>query len=146
MSKKQFLALLDHAYRYLMRREHSEHELRQKLRRWDESDQIDEALKVLKERNAQSDLRYAEHLARVRFNAGKGPAVLKQELKQHQIDPVIMEEVMSEYDGKWSASAEEVRQKKFGLESPKDYKTWAKQARFLQQRGFSSQDIPGYDD
>ncbi len=144
-TKKQFLALLDRAYQYLMRREHSEHELRRKLARWDELDQIDQAIALLKERNAQSDLRYAEHVARVRFNAGKGPAVLKQEFSQHKIDVVIVEEVMAEYAGRWSGLAETVRQKKFGPEAPSDYKTWAKQARFLQQRGFSSNDIPGYD-
>ncbi len=143
--KKQFLSLMDHAYKYLMRREHSEFELRQKLTRWDENDQIDKAIKLLQERKAQSDLRYAEHLARVRFNAGKGPAMLKKEFNQHRIAPLIVEQVMAEYDGQWSDLAANVREKKFGKAPPQDYKSWAKQARFLQQRGFSSTDIPGFD-
>jgi len=143
--KKQFLSLMDHAYQYLMRREHSEFELRQKLARWDEGEQIDRAIALLQERMAQSDLRYAEHLARVRFNSGKGPALLQKEFNQHRIDPLIVEEVMAEYDGQWSDLAINVREKKFGKAPPEDYKSWAKQARFLQQRGFSSSHIPGFD-
>ena len=137
--------LKDRALGYLARREHSAHELKEKLTRKDEYGFSAEIVDELTAARLQSDARYAEHLARVRVGAGKGPMVLYREFQQHRIDAVIVESVMAEYQGQWSDLAEAARMRKFGEDSPADYKAWARQARFLQQRGFSSEHIPRRD-
>lgn len=136
--------LRNRAYTYLARREYSQLELRQKLEPHDQFEQIDQLLNELIQKNVQSDDRFAEQLGRTRVNAGKGPVLLKQELKQHRIDPEVIARVMEEYQGEWRRLAEHARVKKFGPELPADYKEWARQARFLQQRGFSARDIPEF--
>jgi len=140
--RKAFAALRDKAYGYLVRREHSASELREKLARWDEHDLRDYLIEKLIEDGAQSDARFAEHLGRVRTGAGKGPRALERELQQHRIEPTIIEEVMGTYRDRWTELAEQVRSRKFGAEIPTDYKEWARQARFLQQRGFAAEHIP----
>jgi len=146
VEKKALADLRNRAYGYLARREHSVHELRNKLQRFDEYSQVDTLLQDLREQNAQSDQRFAEQIGRVRVSAGKGPTVLEHELNQHRIDPAIIEEIMNAYEGKWAQLAEEVRCKKFGKPMPKDYKLWARQARFLQQRGFTANEIRSFKD
>ena len=141
---QDLVQLRNRAYKYLARREYSRWELKQKLQSFDRYDQVDLLLEELVQQNAQSDQRFAEQLGRARVSAGKGSIVLEQELKQHQIDPIIVELIMQTYDGEWRALAEKARKKKFGPEMPTDYKAWARQARFLQQRGFSTSDIPEY--
>jgi regulatory protein len=51
----------------------------------------------------------------------------------------------------WGRAAREARRRKFGASPPADYRERAKQARFLQYRGFSSEQIraalgPGEDE
>ena len=41
----------------------------------------------------------------------------------------------------WAAIAREVRRKRFGVSPPGDYRERARQARFLQYRGFSAEQI-----
>ena len=41
----------------------------------------------------------------------------------------------------WAALAREVRRRRFGLSPPGDYAERARQARFLQYRGFSNEQI-----
>ncbi len=142
--KKAYLKLQDKAYEYLARREHSQTELRRKLRRFDEFDHADQLIRDLIQKGAQSDQRFAEQLGRVRVGAGKGPVILEQELNKNRIDPVIIETVMDQYQGQWTVLAEQVRQKKFGESRPLEYREWARQARFLQQRGFTSREISGF--
>jgi regulatory protein len=142
--RKGYLLLRDWAYQCLARREYSQHELRQKLGRIDQFHQVEQLLRELIQLNAQSDLRFAEQLGRARVNAGKGPVLLEQELKQHRLDPLIIDAVMQIYHDEWAQRAEKARVKKFGSAPPVDYKEWSRQARFLQQRGFSVSEIPDY--
>ena len=145
-TRKQFARLRDKAYEYLARREHSRSELARKLSRFDQLEQKQDLLNELEKMGHQSDQRFAEQLARARVSAGKGPVLLQQEPGQHQIDSVIVETVMEGLSEQWRVLAEEVRCKKFGDVPPQDYKSWAKQSRFLQQRGFTSSQIPSFRD
>jgi regulatory protein len=52
-----------------------------------------------------------------------------------------LEEAFSEAEVDWLAVAKTVRHKKFGDGKPADYKERARQARFLQYRGFSGEQI-----
>ncbi len=156
-------ALREKALRLLARREHSAWELRQKLRAKagapapaadgedDEEDEsaraqrgralLDALLAELAEIGAQSDARFTEQICRLRYRTGRGPGKLRAELRGHQIAPETIDAAMSEYTGKWRALAARVREKKFGAEAPASYAEWAKQARFLQQRGFGEEEI-----
>ena len=105
------------------------------------SETLDRLLAELAAAGAQSDQRFAEHLGRWRFQSGRGPAKLRHELAEHRIAPELIEQVMAEYQPQWRDAAARVRRRKFGDAPPPDYKTWAKQARFLQQRGFTAEYI-----
>ena len=137
--------LKDKAYRLLARREYSVYELRQKFKVQAPSHICDLVLAELIDQGEQSDGRFAEMLGRSRFNAGKGPVKLKHELNEHKIDPVIIETIMDDYNESWVESANLVRRKKFGETPPASFKEWVRQARFLQQRGFTSEHIGNYE-
>lgn len=133
--------LEDKAYRLLTRREYSVFELRQKLENLAPSHLCTQILDCLIQQGKQSDTRFAEMLCRSRFNGGKGPVMLKHELTEHQIDPDLIERTMAVYQNQWTESAAQVRIRKFGEKLPASFEELSKQARFLQQRGFTSAQI-----
>lgn len=136
--------LRDKAYRLLARREHSAWELRRKLQYAEHPWIVERLLAELTEQGAQSDFRFTEQHCRRRYQNGRGPVKLRYELAQHRIEESLIERAMSNYETKWQALAAEVRRKKFGGEAPASYRDWARQARFLQQRGFTSEQIEPY--
>lgn len=71
----------------------------------------------------------------MRFNQGKGPLIIAKELKSKG----IINYDLTKYD--WYAKALTVKIKKYGQNTPKDYKEKAKQMRFLQSRGFNFDEI-----
>jgi regulatory protein len=124
------------AMRMLVRREHSQLELRQKLQFKDfDSALIASAINLLIEQNYQSDERFAEDFIIMRFNQGKGPIKISGELKQRGIEYFDL----SVFD--WFALAQKIRVTKYGDDLPSDYKEIAKQKRFLQSRGFDFDQI-----
>ena len=129
------------AYQLLARREYSVFELRRKFNALAPGHIATQVLNELIQQGMQSDKRFAEMLVRARFNAGKGPAILKHELDKHHIDTDLIDSAMAVYQHQWGALAEQVRIKKFGEQPPTNFKEWAKQARFLQSRGFTSTQI-----
>lgn len=137
--------LKDKAYRLLARREYSAFELRQKLTNLAPAAICTEILDELIQQGMQSDTRFAEMLCRSRFNSGKGPVMLEHELSKHNIAADLIERAMAVYRGRWAESAAQVRMRKFGEKPPANFTEWAKQARFLQQRGFTSAHIGQFD-
>ena len=124
------------AMRMLVRREHSQLELRQKLQLKDfDSALITCAIDLLIEQNYQSDKRFSEDFIVMRFNQGKGPIKVSAELKQRGIECFDL----SVFD--WFALAQSIRVTKYGEDLPSDYKEIAKQKRFLQSRGFGFDQI-----
>ena len=145
------LALRDKAYRLLARREHSAWELRRKLQgaqpgadSGGTAGMVDELLAELARQGAQSDARYTEQRCRQYYRNGRGPLKLRHELARHHIAESLVERMMADYADKWCDLAVEVRRRKFGDLAPSSYREWAKQARFLQQRGFSTDHIEPY--
>jgi len=124
------------AMRMLVRREHSQLELRKKLqlKNFDNA-LIASAIGLLIEQNYQSDTRFAEDFMVMRFNQGKGPVKISAELKQRGIECFDL----SVFD--WFALAQKTRVTKYGKDLPSDYKETAKQKRFLQSRGFDFDQI-----
>lgn len=124
------------ALKMLVRREYSEVELAYKLKGKDFSeDEIFAAIEKLKSQKYQSDTRFAEMIVNTRVSQGKGVIVIKQELKQHNIELPDLSEI------DFIELCKKAKTQKFGNEKYQDIKTKAKQVRFLQSRGFSFDEI-----
>ena len=95
------------ALRLLGRRDHSVHEIRQKLsRREFDPDAIDEALKRLAERNYLDDQAFAVKWVRYRINtAPRSIRLMRQELRQKGVDPRQIEAALADLDERELAAA-----------------------------------------
>lgn len=126
----------------LARREHSEQELRQKLKSRDhDDDAIAEVLLALKADGLQSDTRFCESYVNHRVNAGIGPIKIRYELRLKGVADSLCDEFLQPYAGQWDELMAQQRQRKFGPAIPGDYRESMKQARFLQNRGFSPESV-----
>jgi regulatory protein len=127
---------------YLARREHGRTELINKLTRFGfEADVADDAVAQLVDDGLQSDERFAEAFVRSRINQGKGPSRIRAELREHGLSDAAIDTALAEAGQDWYELAIDVRLRKFGGEQPADFKEKARQMRFLQSRGFDSDQI-----
>jgi regulatory protein len=127
---------------YLARREHGCSELIKKLTRFGfEADVAGDAVARLIEDGLQSDTRFAEAFVSSRINQGKGPARIRAELREHGVSDGLIDDALTEAGQDWYELAIDVRLKKFGGEQPADFKEKARQMRFLQSRGFDTDQI-----
>lgn len=126
---------------YLSRREHATHELFQKLLAKEEyeADDISAALAHLSEQGLLSDERFTEAFINQRINKGYGPLKIRAELRQKGVSDDMIGAFLNERDTAWQESALAMRIKKYGSHPPADLKETAKQTRFLQSRGFTSE-------
>ncbi len=135
-------SLKSSALKLLAMREHSRTELREKLsRKCADEPFLELLLAQLEEDGLQSDRRFAEAFVAMRQRQGKGPVLLKMELKQKGVSADLIAELLDEQDDCWLISARNQRSKKFGQSIPSEAKERARQMRFLQARGFSSGQI-----
>ncbi|HLW04541.1 MAG TPA: recombination regulator RecX [Azoarcus sp.] len=124
------------ALRLLAMRDHSRAELRRKLAGLGTAEEIAAVIERMGELGLQSDRRYAESWVRSKAQRF-GMARLKLELGQRGVDRDLIDEVLAEADeGSEFERAHAVWQAKFGTPA-NDRREWARQARFLQGRGFS---------
>ncbi len=122
----------------LARREHSVFELERKLQaRGFDQDAIGEAIEGLRKDRLLSDERFVEAYVHQRVNAGVGPIKIGYELKQKGVDEGLIEAHLDPRDEAWDESMRHQRARRFGEVIPDDYAARMKQARFLQNRGFS---------
>ncbi|MDH5634146.1 MAG: recombination regulator RecX [Gammaproteobacteria bacterium] len=127
---------------YLARREHGAAELVAKLIAKDCPAPVAESVvSRLVEENLVSDERYVEALVNSRRNRGQGPRRIQQELRDKGITDELIGAYLDHRDPVWLDSLRQVRIKKFGSKPAIGYKERAKQARFLQYRGFSPDQI-----
>lgn len=130
-------SLRERALRHLARREHSRAELARKLGPHGSAEEIDDVLDRITELGLLSDHRFAE--AWVRSKAARfGTARLRRELAQRgvgrdTIDAALGAETVEDDVER----ARTVWRGKFGA-APADAREWARQARFLQGRGFGT--------
>jgi regulatory protein len=126
----------------LARREHSQAELRLKLKDREYSEpEIAVALEGLLRDGLISDERFAEAFVAARVRRGQGPIRIRVELERRGVSAELIVTYLSVRESEWVDRAEEVRRKKFGVGQPSDFKEKARQARFLQYRGFSGEHI-----
>jgi regulatory protein len=122
------------AIRLLARREHSRTELARKLAAHATQEEIVNVLAQLETEGLLSDARAAGAYVRA-HGARFGAARLRQDLRIRGLDPELATAEVSEL-GTELERARVVWTKKFDT-VPADAREWARQARFLQGRGFS---------
>jgi regulatory protein len=131
---EQIKQLRQRAVRLLARREHTRAELARKLAALGTPEEIDTVLNELAGSGLQSDARFAESYLRSQ-SARLGAARLRQTLRQKGVSPDLIADHVEDLPGELER-ARAVWQKKFSA-APADRSDWARQARFLQGRGFS---------
>ncbi|HKQ82386.1 MAG TPA: regulatory protein RecX [Steroidobacteraceae bacterium] len=130
------------ALRALTRKEHGAMELQRKLeQKGFPSGQVSQVLAVLRQEGLLDDNRYAESFVRQHVLRGQGPARIRAELRIHGLSAEAVHEALSGADVNWTQLAREVRRKRFGAAPPRTGAERAKQGRFLQYRGFDSDQI-----
>ena len=133
---------LNKAVAYLARREHSAFELQQKLERSGiAADLVTEVVGDLQRQGLVSDQRFAEAYIRFRSGKGYGSQRIEMELNEKGIDRSLISLALECSNCDWMKLASNVRTKKFGAGQPADYRERARQARFLQYRGFTGEQI-----
>lgn len=126
----------------LMRREHAVVELQKKLIAKDyDADIVAEVVEQLANEGLVSDARFTEAFVRYRTNNGRGPQRIRSELRERGVNEKIQAAYLDMRDSRWLERAKQVRCKRFGNAPPEDFKERARQARFLQYRGFTSEQI-----
>jgi regulatory protein len=88
-----------------------------------------------------SEARFVEQFIRQHAARGQGPVRIRLELSQRGVEAEAVEEALAASGEDWVAAAREARRRKFGAALPGDFRQRAKQARFLQYRGYSAEQV-----
>lgn len=147
-----YQALYQYAIFMLSRRDYGTTELQRRLaRRIRESDReaqtvtdetcLPQVMEYLLENHYLDDNRTVYAFFRSYLNKSYGPLRIRQELRLKGFPSEIIERLFEEDETDWYALCQEVHEKKFGTGKPKDFKEKAKQIRYLQYRGFTSEYI-----
>ena len=139
MSTEAFIIVYNKALDLVSRREHSRHELMQKLdKRYPNSIPIiEDALDKLETNKILDDERFAEMYLNSRARKGFGPKKIEMELHSKKVDSFFISNAVEAYES-WLENAHRVLKKKFKDQKPTDYQSKMKQKQFLFTRGFSS--------
>lgn len=141
LSEKELTtALRRRAMDYLARREHSRFELQCKLREKFEipSDaMISSVLNKLEADNLLSNSRFAESYTRSRISRGYGPLYIRFQLRQRQVDSVLIDQVLTFDEDDWADVLADALAKKVVEMPEQGSKQWFKLQRFSQSRGFA---------
>jgi len=128
-------SLRQRALDYLGKREYSYVELWQKLKPFaEETDDIPALLEDFKKRGWLSDARFTEQMVHARQHKF-GSARIAYELREKGVAEHLIEDAIEQVKDTELENATEVWRKKF-KSGPNSREEWAKQARFLQSRGF----------
>jgi regulatory protein len=133
-------------------RDFTRHELVERLsRRGYQLALVQSAVATLVAENLLRDERYVELFVDQHSRRGHGPMRIRQDLRQRGIESDAIDTALTAGAVDWTESARAARRRRFGTALPADRRERAKQARFLQYRGFSSDQVraalgPGDDD
>ena len=141
MNDDAYKAIYNKALDIVSRREHSQKELSDKLiRKFDIPDIVESVIHNLLKKNLINDCRYSEAYVVARKRKGFGPKKIMYELVLRGIDENTASEVIYE-EGGWQDAALKAFNKKYKAGKGKDFKEQNKQKVFLQNRGFSFEEI-----
>ena len=141
MSEDLYRNIYNKALDIISRREHSSKEVRDKLaRKFNSDDLIESAIENLITNNLINDIRFAEMYVLSRKKKGFGPKRIAYELSSKGVkDSLSNKAIINE--GGWLESAQNVFAKKFKEGPSSDFKESMKQKTFMQNRGFSFKEI-----
>jgi regulatory protein len=88
-----------------------------------------------------SEARFTEQFIRQHAGRGHGPLRIRAELRSRGVADADIDTALEAAAEDWAAIAREARRKRFGAAGPADFRERARQGRFLQYRGFSSEQI-----
>lgn len=126
----------------LARREHTRQEIRDKLaQRGLEAEVVTGVIETLLKDGLLSEERFAEQFVRQRVERGDGPLKIRIEMQRRGVEEEQVELQLEAVEADWRELAENARRKRFGDEIPAEYAERARQARFLQGRGFGMEQI-----
>jgi len=126
----------------LARREHSVAELRVRLReKFGETAALEPELERLVAERLLDDARFAEAFVRMHRNRGHGPVRILHELEQRGVDAELAEAAVEPRAIEWAGLARQWRVRRFGDGLPASAAEWQRQARHLQHRGFSMEQV-----
>lgn len=106
--------------------------------------EVEELINTLINERLLSDKRFAETYIQSRLNRGHGPLRIKEALKEKGISPAIIEQYLDLNADLWQEKLYHTWQKRFAGKRPRDFADYAKQARFLQYRGFNTSQIKAF--
>jgi regulatory protein len=98
------------------------------------------ALAALAAEGALNDERYAHNYVAYHGGRGRGPIRIGADLRARGLPPELIETAL-ESGPDWRAAAVAARARRFGKAAPVSWREKARQARFLQYRGFSADHI-----
>jgi len=125
----------------LARRDYGTAELRAALRaRSFEEAVLEELLAALTRERVLDDARFADNYVGYHAGRGQGPLRIAADLRQRGLGEALIESALAR-ESDWTGLARKARRAKFGAQEPRSWPERAKQARFLQYRGFSSDHI-----
>ena len=140
IDEPDFAKIYNKSLDLLSRREHSVFELIQKLKkRYGPNKLINDVIIRLQESNLLDDQRFAEAYIKVRARKGFGPRRIDAELQQRKVSEAIINQELSMIEN-WNELALLAFKKKFS-NFQKDTKEILKAKSFLQNRGFSFEQI-----
>jgi len=129
------------ALEFLARRDFSAGELERRLEeRGYDAAAIVPVLQDLVAKRFLDDDRFIENFVSYHAARGQGPIRIAVELRQRSVPAEAIERHLDAI-ADWRERACTARRKKFGAGVPKDFKSRAKQGRFLEYRGFSPEHI-----
>ncbi len=132
----------DVALRLLARREHSQKEMQQKLlQKGFALSDITPVLIKLQDDDLLSDQRFIDIFIRSKRRQGSGPLKICAELQKYGIDLNQVQASEEWQQTSWEVYALAVRTKRFGEAFPQTLQEKWQQTRFLQQRGFTPDQI-----
>ena len=141
MNDDAYKAIYNKALDIISRREHSQKELTDKLvKKYDVPELISSVIHNLIEKNLLNDFRFSQAYVVSRKRKGFGPKKIGYELVSRGINENTASEVI-DAEGGWNEAALKAFNKKFKAGIGVDFKEQNKQKVFLQNRGFSFQEI-----
>ena len=141
MNDDAYKAIYNKALDIISRREHSQKELSDKLiKKFNIPELVDSVIHSLLEKNLLNDYRYSESYVVARKRKGFGPKKIGYELVSRGINENTASEAI-DAEGGWNEAALKAFNKKFKAGIGEDFKEQNKQKAFLQNRGFSFQEI-----
>ena len=141
MNDDAYKAIYNKALDIISRREHSKKELTDKLaKKYDIPELVNSVIHNLIEKNLLNDMRFSQAYVIARKRKGFGPKKIGYELVSRGVNENTASEVIDAESG-WNEAALQAFNKKYKAGISKDFKEQNKQKVFLQNRGFSFEEI-----